>query len=332
MNRIWKDIMAGLVMGMIVPGIVLNYAAAQLQPETEEIAVAAAAMAPESPEETQSIENKLKVRLRNQSAEVIQWEMDAYLVGVVLAEMPAGFETEALKAQAVVARTYALKAYTTGGKHGDGSVCTQSGCCQAYISEENYLKNRGTPKDVEKVRSAVLETSGYVLMYGGELIEATYFSCSGGQTEDAVAVWGTDFPYLRSVASPGEENAAYYTGTTQMEGKEFCRLLGISPQGSPNDWIEDITYTSGGGIDEAVIGGKVFSGVQLRQLLGLRSTAVSMQVQGQTIVLTTKGYGHRVGMSQYGADAMAASGSNWRQILAHYYSGTEAVMWKAESI
>ena len=334
MNFMWKDIMAGLMMGMVLPGLILNFAAAQLRMGREqEVQPAVAITVPlyeEVSEPSEPSVKILKIRLRNQNGEMEEWAVDDYLIGVVLAEMPAWFEAEALKAQAVVARTYALKAYSTGGKHGDGSVCTQPGCCQAYISEDAYLQEKGSTADLEKIRAAVEETSGYVLVYDGDLIEATYFSCSGGKTEDALAVWGTDYPYLRSVNSPGEEAATHYSDTEFFDAEEFCASLGIPLQGSPKDWVESITYTSGGGIAEARICGKLFSGVQLRNLLGLRSTSISITAAEEGITVMTKGYGHRVGMSQYGADAMAVSGSTWQQILSHYYSGTSVVKWKEE--
>ena len=134
-------------------------------------------------------------------------KMNDYLTEVLLGEMPAEFEMEALKAQAVAARTYTAKAAITGGKHGDGSVCSDSACCQAYLPQETYLMLGGTEENLEKINKAVLETTGLVLAYDGNLIEATYFSCSGGSTEDAAAVWGTEYPYLQAVASPGGGSA-----------------------------------------------------------------------------------------------------------------------------
>ena len=138
----------------------------------------------------------------NRAGNLQQMDLREYLVGVVLAEMPASFESEALKAQAVVARTYTRKRME-GGKHGQAAVCMDSGCCQGWRSGEDYLAQGGKQSAVEKVRAAVADTDGLVLRYEGRLIDATYFSCSGGVTEDAVAVWGQDVPYLKSVQSPG---------------------------------------------------------------------------------------------------------------------------------
>lgn len=316
MKSIWKEILMALVMGMLLPGIVVDFGIRQkMQQEIPETT------APPAVNETVSIPMHFR-----QGDEVTEMNMDAYLVGVLLAEMPAGFETEAFKAQAVVARTYALKASVTGGKHGDGSVCGDSYCCQAYISEQDYLNKGGTQQTIEKISGAVLSTSGQVLTYEGQLIEATYFSCSGGSTEDAVAVWGTDFPYLRATDSPGEENAAHYSDTVSFTLTEFSQKLGISLSGT--GWLGMATYTAGGGVNTIFIGGKEFKGTEIRTLLGLRSTNFEIMPEGQTVAVKTKGFGHRVGMSQYGADAMAVSGNTYEQILAHYYHGTTLQRWE----
>lgn len=329
MRLFLKDILAGLVMGLVVPGMLLNLAAAFFrQSGHEESAPIRETETQEKREEHAQERIAIDMRMRNPDGTVEDRDMDEYLVGVVLAEMPAWFEPEALRAQAVVARTYTLKACVTGGKHGDGSVCTDPGCCQAYIQESSYLQEGGTRESVEKVRSAVVDTSGLVLTYEGDLIEATYFSCSGGSTEDAAAVWGTDFPYLRAVDSPGEEEAAHYVDSKQFTKGEFCEALGIADAVSDGELLGIATYTSGGGIATMFIGGKSFTGVQLRQLLGLRSTSMEISVANGIVTVVTRGFGHRVGMSQYGADAMAASGCTYPQILNHYYFGTTLTVWQ----
>ncbi len=306
----WKDMMIAVCLGLVLPGILLNGAVSrQALPEP-----AAAGPDLEVPAQT-----PVKVRT---GPSVSRQDLDSYLTRVVLGEMPASFEEEALKAQSVAARTYALKASLTGGKHGDSSICTDAGCCQSYITETSYLEKGGTETSIEKVRSAVEATSGQVLTYDGELIEATYFSCSGGATEDAAAVWGAEFPYLKSVSSPGEEKAAVYTQSRSFTPEEFQEALGRTLPGDPESWFTICTYTEGGGVAAMTICGETYSGTQLRSLLGLRSTAFTLEASPAQILLTTRGYGHRVGMSQYGADAMAASGSSYAQILAHYYPGT----------
>ncbi len=244
--------------------------------------------------------------------------LEDYVLCVTLAEMPAEFEVESLKAQAVVARTYTCKRLEEP-KHENSAVCSDASCCQAFVSLEDYLR-AGGQESVDKVKNAVLSTAGQILMYGGKYIEATYFSCSGGRTEDALAVWGNDIPYLQSVESPGEEAATHYTDTVSFSKKEFLHRLGLS---ADMVTIANISYTQGGGVDSMTVCGKVFSGTELRKKLELRSTAFVITAAGDTVTVTTKGFGHRVGLSQYGAEAMAAQGKTYREILAHYYQGTE---------
>ena len=311
MKQLGKDILVSAAVGILLPAMILNYGAKVRRMTLQEAQI----------RET-TAHTPLPVKVRNEQGIVTEGEMDDYLVGVVLAEMPASFEPEALKAQAIVARTYARKAYTNGGKHGDGSVCTDPACCQGYLSKEAYLEQGGTEADVERISSAVSETSGQVLTYGEELIEATYFSCSGGSTEDAVAVWGTEFPYLQAVDSPGEENAAHYQDTVDFLREELEEKLGVTLGPAV---VEAVTYTEGGGVDSISFGGRYFTGTEVRRLLGLRSTAFSVSAAGNTVTFTTRGYGHRVGMSQYGADAMAVEGKTCQDILSHYYRGTTLV-------
>ena len=269
-------------------------------------------------------DSQVQLTVKNKSGNLQQMALEEYLVGVVLAEMPADFEIEALKAQAVVARTYTCKRMA-GSKHEGAAVCMDSGCCQGFRSPEEYRDMGGKTASVEKVRSAVEATDGLVLHYGDALIDATYFSCSGGSTEDAVAVWGQDVPYLQAVESPGEEDAPRFTDSVSFGASEFAEKLGLSSSGDPADWFGAVTYTAGGGVDTMVIRGKTFTGTQLRSRLGLRSTAFEISVSGKSITVTTRGFGHRVGMSQYGAQAMAEDGSGFEEILAHYYTGTELV-------
>ena len=196
-------------------------------------------------------------------------------------------------------------------------------CCQGYEDISEYLHNGGSEDRINLAREAVDQTKGEVLTYEGTLIDATYFSCSGGQTEDALAVWGIDIPYLQSVSSPGEEHATYYWDSVQFTFDEFQDALSLELDGSPGSWFGSTTYTKGGGVETIRIGDRVYSGTELRTKLGLRSTAFSISVSNGKITIITKGFGHRVGMSQYGANAMALNGAQYSQILTHYYPGTE---------
>jgi stage II sporulation protein D len=250
MKELTRDLAVSVCLGMLLPGLLLNFAAAVWNRALQ-------VQQPQIPEETAAVSG-LPVKIRDMAGTVTEGDLEQYLVGVVLGEMPASFESEALKAQSVVARTYARKAYTTGGKHGDGSVCINSACCQAYSPEENYLQQGGSTEGLEKVKQAVYATAGQVLTYEGQLIEATYFSCSGGSTEDASAVWGTEYPYLQAVESPGEEEAAYYQDTVIFTPEQLEEKLGIKLSGSPAAWISAVSYTDGGGVDSIAIGGVYF--------------------------------------------------------------------------
>lgn len=323
MTELGRDIVFALKYGVIVPAVMLSFAANFYYAEQGTVPVF------DGPaEELAEAKSAIPISLRDIAGDVQISDLETYLVGVVLAEMPAEFETEALKAQAVAARTFTCKAYINGGKHGDGSVCMDPGCCQAYCPPEEYLESGGNTASLEKVRMAVEDTWGQVLVYEGDLIEATYFACSGGQTEDAATVWGTDYPYLVSVESPGEDNAPYYRDTVCFTRKEFCNALGQNILENWAEWIGEISYTKGGGVEFLQIGEQNYSGTELRKLLGLRSTSFEIEVSEEGVTISTAGYGHRVGMSQYGADAMAVSGRNYREILVHYYPGTEIEDWK----
>lgn len=307
MKRFWLEAALAVVLGVLFPWILFSL----MDPPAQEAL-------PSGPQATRS--EPVKIRVLQPDGQAQEMNLEEYLVGVVLGEMPADFELEALKAQSVVARTFALRAQEQNSKH-PGMVCTDAACCQAYCAPADYLAQGGEEGAVDKVTAAVRATWGQVLCYQGELIEATYFSCSGGRTEDALAVWGADVPYLRSTESPGEEGAAHYTDRVFFTPEEFSQALG-GLTGSPETWFGAASYTAGGGVEEMAIGGRIYRGTELRSLLGLRSTAFTVEAGAAGIWITTHGFGHRVGMSQYGADAMAAAGADYASILAHYYQGT----------
>jgi stage II sporulation protein D len=320
--RKWKEPFIAILLGVVFPTMMFTMLMDKDIPAKP--VVPATSDAVTTVPTGQSANLEIPVLMEDGYVEVM--ELDTYITGVVLKEMPASFENEALMAQAVVARTYTLKR-NSAYKHDNAAICVDYSCCQAYCSEEDYLKNGGSADDLQKVRSAVSATENQVLMYNGQLIEATYFSCSGGMTEDAQAVWGEDIPYLQAVESPGEEGASHYTDTIRIPVDDFSALLGQQLVGQPGTWIKQVTYTPGGGVDTIVIGGREYTGIEIRQLLGLRSTAFVMTAVGNTVTVTTKGFGHRVGMSQYGADAMAVNGANYAEILNHYYPGTQLSAW-----
>ncbi len=249
-----------------------------------------------------------------------QLRLDDYLTGVLLAELPGTFSPEAVRAQAVASRTYALRA-REHPKHGEAAICTDSACCQAWVDPD-------TVPAAERAWAgeAVAATDGLVLRSEGTLIEATFFSCSGGRTEAAAAVWGKDLPYLQAVDSPGEEEATHFLDETRVPLTEFCsRLREADPEvvfsAGPGGWTGEVRSTPGGGVAEIELGGRPFTGKQLRRLFGLRSTAFTLELTATEAVFTTRGYGHRVGLSQWGAEAMARKGKTFREILTYYYRG-----------
>ncbi len=277
--------------------------------------IAQEVVAAEGKELRRSFDDALQLKVLWED-ELLELSLGEYLAGVVSREMPEFFHEEALKAQAVAARTFTLR-QMENGKHWQADICTDSACCQAWTAEPN-----------EAARQAVKATDGLVAVYDNRLIEATYFSCSGGRTEPAAAVWGNELPYLQSVASPGEENAPRFTETVELEAELFAqRLLAAYPQmklwGTAPQWFGQLRYTTGGGLAEVDVGGVAVTGTSLRKLFGLRSTDMEFAVSEERILITTYGYGHRVGMSQYGAEAMAQEGAEFEDIVTHYYQGVE---------
>lgn len=331
MYKRWFDLTVAVVIVVVIP--VLLFLAVSGERGNEEIKTSSlpADTGNDNTLVTSEEAATLDISVLMDNGDILQMPLNTYVLHVVLAEMPADFETDALKAQAVVARTYALKRYDGNTKH-PAAVCTESDCCQGYTSVESYLADGGKTEALRKIEAAVEETQNLVLVYNGSLIEATYFSCSGGMTEDAAAVWGADIPYLQSTESPGEESAEHYTDTVYFSTEEFERKLNRDLPEEPYAWLGEISYTKGGGIDTLEIAGMSYKGTQLRSLLGLRSTAFSITILGKTVIITTKGFGHRVGMSQYGADAMAVQGKTFDQILYHYYPGTELMMYDPCSV
>lgn len=307
MKMIWKQFLHSFAMTMIIPGLLFSSADVAVEEQLPE-------------QNTQRIQREqIWIPVLKEDGRIVAMELESYISRVVLGEMPASFDEEALKAQAVAARTYTLRMVEEGYRH-NGAVCTDYTCCQEYMEPEAYLQTRGTQECVDKVFDAVAQTAGEVLCYDGELICATYFASAGGLTEDAREVWGQAYPYLTPVSSP--ESSVYDGEQITYSLQEFQDCLGVELRGAPESWFGTMTYTVGGGVDSMRIGERRYSGVELRSIFGLRSTVFTVTAARDSITFETVGYGHRVGLSQYGADAMAETGSTYDEILAHYYSGT----------
>ena len=285
------------------------------------LAVSLLSPAEAEPQQTTYYDNGIVVRLL-ENGTILELTLHDYLIDVVLQEMPASFSLEALKAQAVAARTFTMRRVYYGGTHADADVCGDSTCCQCYMdgAEGQAAYGDGYAEARDKVRQAVEETDGMVLVYDGELIEAAYFSSTGGSTEAAAAVWGGDVPYLQPVSSPEEARLTEQTVTLE----QFRAALPEADlSGEPASWFGGVTYTAGGAVETMTIGGMVYTGGALRSLFSLKSARFTAAVTADGIVFEVIGSGHGVGMSQYGADAMAKAGSSFRQILEHYYTGAE---------
>lgn len=251
---------------------------------------------------------------------VEEMPLERYLVGVVAAEMPADFEPEALRAQAVAARTYTLYC-AHSRRHAEADVCTDYRCCQAWKSDELADK---------RVREAVEATAGQYLRYEGEAAFTAFHSSSAGFTEDCAAIWG-GAPYLVSVSSPeNAESVPNYVSHVDVSPLDFRdTLLSVCPEadfsGAPETWIGETERDPSGRVAQMRLGGAAFSGVKLRELFSLRSTAFALAFEEGVFRFTVVGFGHGVGMSQYGANVMASQGAGYAAILRHYYPGTELV-------
>lgn len=262
---------------------------------------------------------------------VIEMSLYDYLIGVVSAEMPTSFEPEALKAQAVAARTYTLYKKYISSNHTNADVCGDHTCCKAYSSDDTLRSHWGSDYESNHsiIETAVNESGGEIMAYNNEPILAVFHSSSSGYTESSANVWGGDMPYLQSVKSYENESAVpNYYSSVELTYSEFkSTFLASYPNASLNDddkgsWITNISRSQSGRITTLTIGGVTIKGTTLRTLFSLRSTAITIDMGGSGIKLSTKGYGHGVGLSQYGANSMAANGSTYRDILTWYYTGS----------
>lgn len=260
---------------------------------------------------------------------VVEMTMAEYLPWAVAAEMPVSFHEEAMKAQTVAARTYAL--YCTlheNPDHPQADLCSNSGCCMAYLDEASLRGRWGSDyeQNLALVKDYVSDTDGQVLTYDSLPILACFHSSSAGMTEQGRELWG-DVPYLEAVVSPEtEQDVPNYISTLEVTPQELKEnLLRLCPEAAlesdPALWIESTELSESGRVSSITIGGASFTGSQMRGLFSLRSTAFSLEYINGCFLFTVTGYGHGLGMSQYGADVMAQKGFTWKEILMHYYTG-----------
>lgn len=266
------------------------------------------------------------------SGRVVRMGLEDYLVGVVAAEMPANFSPEALKAQAVAARTLTVKRLRCLGGRGcshrdEADICDQPGDGQAWYASADLKRIWGQHYRAyhQRIARAVAATRGLILLHEGQPIDALYHSTCGGRTEDAANVWGEPIPYLRGVTCGFDQISPRYRSTVSMTRAEAASRLGLAlpaaaGAGAPFD-LRILGRTPAGRVAGISVAGKTMRGEDFRHALGLRSADFTWKTVGESIVFEVKGYGHRVGMCQYGAEGMARQGANYRQILGHYYSG-----------
>ena len=242
--------------------------------------------------------------------------MGEYLQGVVRAEMPAG------------------------GNHGDlADICTDHTCCQAYLDKETATKNWGDNAEnyEAKVENAVSLTDGQTILYDGVPVLAVFHSSSAGQTKKSGEVWTSDLPYLQSVSSPEGEGVPNYYSRVEFTFAEFKKLfMAAYPEadlsGRVSGWFGERKVSEDGNVDSVTVGGVSVRGTQMRTIFSLRSTTFETEIQDGKIVFFVTGYGHGVGMSQYGAQQMAKDGSGWKDIITHYYTGVTVAVYIPEAM
>ena len=268
---------------------------------------------------------------------VERMDMATYLLGVLRAEMPAAFEPEALKAQAVAARTYTLYRMEQGtdDNHPHADTCDDITCCKAYLSLEDAAVGWGDDAAFyeEKLRQAVEQTDGECVLYDGIPILAVFHSSSAGATLDAAEVWSSSVPYLQSVASPENgETVPNYRTEVRFTAAELRRLLlehypAAQLEGNASNWFTNLRQSAAGAVVSITVGGTAVKGNDLRTVLGLRSPCFTFSFSGEEVVFTSTGYGHGVGMSQYGANVLALEGMSYEEILTWYYTDTEVAVY-----
>lgn len=272
--------------------------------------------------------------LHSKTNEIEEVKLDEYLCNVVSAEMPATFELEALKAQAIVARTYTIYKISNGSKHEGADICDSASCCQAWISKEDRLarwEESAQEENWNKIVTAVESTIGKVIVYDGKPINAFFHSNSGGKTEIPINVWGgSGFPYLQVVETSGEDAYTQYHSEVTLTKEELISKMKEKYSNFEIDFtdsscIQVTEITDSNRVRTLKIGNKNISGVEARSILGLKSTNFLVTLEGENIKFEVIGYGHGVGMSQTGADALAKQGKSYEEIIKHFYVGVDII-------
>lgn len=275
--------------------------------------------------------NSSKIRvLLTEENKTITVSMDEYLIGALASEMTPLYHTEALKAQAAVCRTYAEKMIeqqkeSPSEELKGADITDDSSKHQGYMTVEERKEKFGKQFETyeKKLSDAVKETGSYIVTYKGELITAAFHAISSGQTESSKNLWGSDLPYLQPVQSAGDKLSPDYASTVTLTDAQFkekaSTLKGAVLSEKSDEWIGKPTVSDSGTVLSIAIGGKEFTGMEVREAMGLRSPCFTVKHENGSFVFSVTGYGHGAGMSQYGADYMARQGSSWQEIIKHYY-------------
>ena len=288
----------------------------------------------EQPEEKYDYGQYSKIRLlHTKTNEVEEVNLDDYLVHVVSAEMPVDYEEEALKAQAVVARTYTIYKIIHSGKHENSDICDSSLCCQAWISKEDRFSKWGDNAEEKwnKIQKAVIDTKGKIITYNGEPINAFFHSNSGGTTEIPFNVWGgSGYPYLQVVETSGEDEYSQGSSEVDITKAELEEKMRAAHSDFQINWDEEnaisiLEYNESNRVKTIKIGNVNISGVEARSIFGLKSANFSVEISESNIKFSVKGYGHGVGLSQTGSNTLAKEGKNFEEIIKHFYIGVEII-------
>ena len=317
-----RSMAAALVLTVLLFGGAYLAAGGERVPETRE---------GDAQEQSVQGQRDSAVLLTVQDGETVEsMALDQYLRGVVRGEMPASFELEALKAQAAAERTYVYYQLAAGRKeaHPDADVCTDPGCCSAWLSEEAAREKWGEDFDgwESRIEEAVAATDGQTALYDGQPILAVFHSSSAGKTAEAGDVWSGDVPYLRSVDSPeGEETVPNYYSAAEFTAAEAKTLLAqahpeLTFSGGPDKWFGAAERDDSGRVSTVEVCGAPLRGVEVRRIFSLRSACFTIDAAAERVTFRVTGYGHGVGMSQYGANELARQGKTWQEILMWYYA------------
>ena len=261
--------------------------------------------------------------LNHETKNISEVPLENYLVGVLAAEMPAAYHIEALKAQAVAARSYILKkSESMNSDHPNAIICTNPSHCKAWISKAE-AKAKWKPSEAssnwDKLKNAVSATESEYMVCDGETVEAFFFASSGGRTENSEDVWGGSRPYLKSVESPGDILSPDHKTIAKIKTTDFSKMLSLSAP----PVIQSINRTKGGSVSNITISKKSFKGADIRKIFGLKSANFTIDIKADFVTFTVLGHGHGVGMSQTGANHMASMGKKYTEILSHYYTNIQ---------